>query len=372
MALVLDEEQQMLRDAARGFFAKQAPLTLVRELRDAGDASGQRAGLWQEMAELGWCGLTLPEAFGGLDYDEIGLGLVFEESGRTLTASPLLSTTALCGSLLARLGNKTQQQAWLPAICAGETVMALALEEGARHAPDDIKLSCGHNSRGVVMNGHKTNVIDGHLAEHFLVVARTDAGLRVVVVPRDAAGLEMRIERQVDARYVAALKFTGVDVPAGAVLAGNDTEAALERTLDTGRVCLAAELLGISTEAFERTLEYLKARKQFGVPIGSFQGLQHRAAILFGELELTRSAVLRALYALADDSADAAKWVSLAKAKACETAQLAATEAVQLHGGIGMTDELDIGFFLKRARVAQNALGDYGYHLQRFANCNGY
>ncbi len=377
--LVLNEEQQMLKDAAQRFFAERAPVAELRKLRDEQDATGFSRELWSAMVDMGFVGTLIDEEFGGTAFGNVGMGLVAEQAGRNLSASPLLSTGVLGASLVQQAGSDAQKQSLLPAIADGSRITALAVDERPRHAPRHIETRAEAAGDGFTLSGRKINVIDGHVADTLIVAARTAGqpgdtdGVTLLLVDRDAPGVSVERTIMVDSRNAAIVSFDGVQVPADAVL-GKPGEgyAPLLRALDVGNAQLAAELLGIALESFERTVKYLQERKQFGVTIGSFQGLQHRAAHLFSELELVKSVVLKALQALDAGDDRAAELVSLAKAKACEVAELATNEGVQMHGGMGMTDEFDIGLFLKRARPAQQLFGDYRYHADRYAGLRGY
>lgn len=379
MALVLNEEQAMLKEAAAGFLAEKAGVAQLRELRDSGDEQGFSSDVWREMAQMGWAGIAIPEEFGGLGYGYTGLGLVLEQAGRNLSASPLQSTVLVAATLIAELGSEEQKQRLLPAIASGELLVTLALQEGSHHAPLQSVASAVRDGDEFVLNGSKLMVLDATSAATFIVIARSggvagdEQGLSAFLVEAGTTGLTVARRSLVDSRNVGALDMDNVRVSAANLL-GAEGQAwpGLSRTLDIANIGLAAELLGLSAEAFERTVAYLKERKQFGRAIGSFQGLQHRAAELFAELELGRSIVLQALHAVDDGQADLALMASAAKAKLCEVAQRATNEAIQMHGGIGMTDEYDIGFFIKRARVAQHTFGDYNHHLDRFALLNGF
>jgi acyl-CoA dehydrogenase len=374
MALVLNEEQVMLRDSAAGFLAEKASVPQLRALRDSGDELGYSAEVWREMAEMGWAGIAIGEEFGGLGYGYTGLGLVLEQMGRHLSASPLQSSVLVAATLVAELGSQEQKQALLPAIAGGEKLASLALQEGPHHAPQQTATTATAQGSDWVLQGSKVMVLDAASADTFIVIARSagnpgdQAGLGAFLVEAGAAGLSVEQRSMVDSRSAGALQLDGVRVGADAVLGAADGAwDGLARTLDIANIGLASELLGLSAEAFERTVAYLQERKQFGRVIGSFQGLQHRAAELFAELELARSIVLQALQAIDAGEESLSLIASAAKAKLCEVAQRASNEGVQMHGGIGMTDEHEIGFFLKRARVAQHTFGDYNYHLDRFA-----
>ena len=379
MNLTLDDEQQILKDGAHGFFKERSPVKALRALRDARAPLGYDPAVWAEMAALGWAGILIPEDLGGAGFGYKGFGQVMEEAGRTLAASPLASTALIAAPLLLATADAARKEALLPAIASGELVIALALDEAPRHAPERIATRAVRNAEGYVLNGCKTFVIDGHVAQSFIVVARTAgdtqdaAGLSLFLVDAKTPGVTVTRTHMVDSRNAAQVSFSDVALPADALLgAEGAAHAPLTRVLDGARACLAAEMLGGAQEAFERTVAYLKMRKQFGVVIGSFQALKHRAAHMFCELELTRSAVLGALDALDRDDAEAPLLASLAKAKASDTFELVSAEAVQMHGGIGMTDAEEIGLFLKRARVAQQWLGDASFHRDRYATLRGF
>lgn len=378
MHLLLNEEQNLLRESALTFFAEQSPVEKLRQLRDSNDALGYDPALWRQMAELGWAGILVSENHGGLEFGYLGMGQVLEASGRTLAASPLLATALIAAPLLERGASEALKAIVLPALANGSTTFAFALEEGARHAPYHIETRAAAEGDEFVLNGHKTFVLDGHSADQLIVAARTDGsakdkqGIALFVVPRDAVGVHVTRTFTVDSRNTAMVDMTDVRVAASASL-GEPGQAItlLEGALDGARAGLAAEMLGSGTQAFERTINYLKMREQFDVPIGSFQALKHRAALMFCELELTRSAVMAALIALDEQRDDVAELCSLAKCKASEMLNLVSSEAVQMHGGIGMTDAEEIGFFLKRARVAEQSFGDESFHRQRYAELVG-
>ena len=379
MPLALTDEQAMLAAAARSFFAEQQPVKALRVLRDSNDAVGFDRGLWRTMAGLGWAGVLIPEAHGGSAFGYQGLGQIMEAAGRTLAASPLVATVLLGAPLVQAAGNDAQRAGLLPAVAAGELLLALALEEGPHHAPAGTAMPATRDGATWVLDGAKEFVLDGHVADQLLVVARTagaageTAGLTLFLVPGESPGLTRRRLQMVDSRNAARVRFDRVRVPSTHVLGPvGGGHAVLEAVLDGACAALAAEMLGSMQEAFDRTLAYLTMRVQFGVPIGSFQALKHRAAEMFCEIELTRSAVRAALDA--QDAGDPARaaLASLAKAKACDTFERVSNEAVQMHGGIGMTDAEEIGLFLKRARVAQQTLGDARFHRDRYARLRGF
>jgi len=379
MTLLLNDEQRMLKSAARDFFTTRLPVAALRRLRDEDNAEGFDRAAWREMADLGWAGVLVPETWGGSNFGYTGLGQVLEEAGRTLAASPLVATALVSAPLLAACGSPAQKDALLPALTAGERLCTVALEEGPRHAPATVALRATQEGDRWVLHGTKTFVLDGHVADDLLVVARTtgmpgdEHGLSLFLVPGEFPGLRRIRTRMVDNRNAARLVFDGARLGPDALLGAADAAfAPLDRALDGARAGIAAEMLGGCLEAFERTLNYLRFRRQFGVPIGSFQALKHRAAQMFCEIELTRSAVLAALAALDAGDASAPLLASLAKTRACETFELVSNEAVQMHGGIGMTDAEEIGFFLKRARVAQQTFGDASFHRDRYARLRGF
>lgn len=382
MSLVLSEDQQLLKDSAKAFVDQNAPVSVLRGLRDSKDAQGYDQNLWRQMLELGWAGMAIPEAYGGFEFGYGGLGVVLEESGRTLVSSPLIATVLLGASAINELGSDAQKSEFLPQVVSGELLLALAIDEKPHHRPCRIETSAVKSGEGYILNGCKTFVLDGHIANKLVVVARTagaiddEAGLSVFLVDAAAEGVSINRSWMVDSRNSAMLSLNNVKVGADALLgAEGGAYTSLTRVLDIGRIGVAAEMLGSMQQAFEITLDYLKQREQFGVLIGSFQGLQHRAAEMYSEIELCKSAVRAALAALDDadkNDADIAEFASIAKAKLSEVATLVSNEAVQMHGGIGMTDEYDIGFYMKRARVAAAFLGDALFHRERYASLNGF
>ncbi|MEE2690539.1 MAG: acyl-CoA dehydrogenase family protein [Pseudomonadota bacterium] len=379
MPLVLTEEQEMLRESARGFLDEKAPVAALRKLRDSNDGTGFSRALWKEMAEQGWAGILVEEEYGGADFGFVGAGVLAEEMGRTLTASPFLSTSILAATALKKFGSKAQKQENLPAIAAGDLVMALAVDEKAKHGPAKTAMKAEKSGNGFRLSGDKTFVADGHVADRLIVAARTagaageQQGLTLFLVDAKTKGVAAERTVMVDSRNAARLKFDGVDVTGDDVIGEVDGGyEALEGVLSAGRAGLAAELSGAGQQAFGMTMDYIKQRTQFGKPVGSFQALQHRAAHLYSELELVKSAVLKALQSLDDNFGMAGVFCSLAKAKAGDVAKLASQEAIQMFGGVGMTDEFDIGLYMKRIRVAQEMFGDHAFHADRIARLRGY
>ncbi len=379
MALVLTEEQELLRETAREFIQEKAPIAQLRRLRDEKDATGFSRELWGEMAGLGWAGIPFDEEYGGAELGLQELGIVLEECGRTLVATPLVSTVLLGGSALALGGNEAQRKDVLTAVSAGERILALAAQEGPRHAPYQVATRAEATRDGFRIHGRKTFVLDGHVADQLVLVTRTSAdpgqreGLTLLLVDAAARGVKRTRTIMIDGRNAATIELDGVEVDGGALLGEADRGAELlDAVLDRGAAGLAAEMLGGIETAFSRTLDFLKDREQFGTKIGSFQALKHRAARMFVARELSRSVVIDALQAIDAGDARASEKASLAKAQLGEAAFLIGNEGVQMHGGIGVTDEEDIGLFMKRARVAGQTLGDAGFHRDRFAALRGY
>src|SRR5215475_5455885 len=379
MALVLTEEQSMLRDSARGLISDKAPVSHVRQLRDSKDATGFSRELWKEFAEMGFAGLLVPEEFGGSALGCVEAGVIMEEIGRTLMPSPFLATGVLAASALTRGGSAAQKAEYLPKISAGSLLAALAVDEGTKHRPLQTAMQATRAGNGFKLKGAKALVVDGHTADLLIVAARTGGsageakGLTLFLVNPKAKGVATERTIMVDAHNAARIEFDNVEVDADSVLGEVDSGGALlENLLNIGRGSVASEMLGLSDEVFGRTVTYLKERKQFGKLIGEFQALQHRAAELYVDIEITRAAVMKALQTLDGDFDHAGAAVAVAKARAGTTATLAVQEGVQMHGGMGMTDEFDIGFFMKRVRVAQELFGDSNFHADRLARINHY
>ncbi|MCP1829521.1 alkylation response protein AidB-like acyl-CoA dehydrogenase [Bradyrhizobium sp. USDA 4532] len=379
MALVLTEEQSMLRDSARGLISDKAPVAHLRGLRDAKDATGFSRDLWKTFAEMGFSGLLVPDQFGGNGLGCVEAGIVMEEIGRTLMPSPFLATSVLAASALSRGGSEAQKAQHLPKIADGSLLAALAIDEGAKHRPLQTKLQATRSGNGFKLSGDKAFVVDGHTADLLIVAARGAGsagdrnGLTLFLVDPKAKGLAVERTAMVDSHNAARIVFDNVEVNADSVLGEVDQGfGLLEGVLNIGRGAVASEMVGLSDEVFGRTVAYLKERKQFGKAIGEFQALQHRAAQLYIDIEITRAAVLKALQALDTDIDKAATAVAVAKARAGTTATLAVQEGVQMHGGMGMTDQFDIGFFMKRARVCQELFGDSNFHTDQLASGKGY
>jgi alkylation response protein AidB-like acyl-CoA dehydrogenase len=360
---VLTEEQSMLRDAAKSWVQEKSPVTAFRKMRDSGAELGYDVAAWNEMAEMGWAGVIIPEEYGGSNFGYLSLGLILEELGRTLTASPLLASGLAAASALILGGSDAQKSEWLPKIAEGTVIGALAVDEGPHHTAANFKTEFKDGK----ITGKKTFVLEGMAAGIIIVSGKGPKGDGLFLVRADDKGVKRTRLSLADSRGAANIEFNAAaaePLEGGAEL--------VEKVLDRARAGVAAEMLGSALQAFETTLDYLKTRVQFGQVIGSFQALQHRAAKMFTDLELSRSAVEAALTAIDNDSPDTPELVSLAKAKMGDTYHLVSNEMVQMHGGIGMTDAHDAGFYLKRARAAEAAFGNQAFHRDRYARIQGY
>lgn len=371
MPLILTEEQTMLAEAAGGFLAEQGPVAHLRHLRDSRDPDGLSRDLWRAFGEMGLAGVIIPEAWGGSGLGAVEAGVVAEAIGRNLTPSPFLSTGVLAARALIDGGSDAQKADWLPRFAAGEAIAALAVDEGAKHRPDRIETRAERAGNGYRLSGTKTLVVDGHVADLLIVAARSDEGVGLFLVDPSAPGVSIERTVMVDAHNAARITLNGVEVDADSLLGAADG-ALLDQVLQLGRGLVAAEMSGAAQAAFDQTLAYLRERTQFGRPIGEFQALQHRAAHLYSEIEITRAIELKALQALDAGTPDADLLISAAKARAVKSGELAVQEAVQMHGGVGMTDAFDVGLYMKRMRVAAELFGDAGFHAERIARAGGY
>lgn len=378
MTFVLTEDQNMLRETALAFARDELPVSHLRGLRDSG-ANGVDSETRAKLAELGFFGVLVPEEFDGVGMGMVAMGQIMEAQGRTLAATPLLQTAVIGASLLTLGGSQDMKAEWLPKLMSGEVTTALALDEGTHHAPLNVATEAERNGQGYTLNGAKRFVPDGHHADVFIVAARTfgeagqSHGVTLFLIPKDAKGVTVEALVTVDSHGAAHVVLEDVIASdaqvIGAVDAGWDS---LEPVLDRARLALAAEMLGTAQAAFEMTLDYLQTRKQFGQLIGSYQALQHRAAKMYTDLELTRSSVAAALSAAEEGGPDIARLTSLAKAKAADLVHLVSNETVQMHGGIGMTDEHDSGLYMKRARVQEALYGGASFHRDRYARLRGF
>jgi len=354
----LSEEQVMLRDMAQTWVRNESPVAKWRAVRDAGEAAGYDPAVYAEMAAMGWTGIIIPEAHGGSDFGWMSLGLVVEESARTLTASPLVSS-AIAASAIILGGSEAQKSTWLPRIADGSLVATLAVDEGPRHDPRHIEAQVS----GGRLSGTKAFVAEGDSAQLFVVATRDG----LYLVDGGDAGVSRSRRQMVDFRSHAEIRFDGAT--ADRLAEGGD--ALLDQVLDRARIITACEMFGMTVQAFDTTLDYLKQRVQFGQVLATFQALQHRMAGLFSDIELTRSAIESALVQL-DSGVDVGQAAALAKTRANDTLHVMSREAIQLHGGIGMTDEYDIAFYMKRARPLEQAWGTSAFLRDHFARLNGY
>lgn len=376
MPLYLTEDQTMLRDTAAPFIADAAPVKHLRTLRDSKDETGFSRDLWKQFAEMGFTGIMVPEANGGLGLGHVEAGIVLEEIGRNLTPSPFLTTAVAAVEALKASGRLSEE--WLPKIASGDAIVALAIDEGAKHRPEATAMKAERAGNGFKLSGTKAFVLNGHIADVMIVAARTAGsagetdGLTLFAVPKDA-GQTNDPRRLLDASLASHVSFDGVEIDADSVIGDVDGGwAVLTKLLDAGRVGAAAEMIGVGAAAMDMTVDYLKQRKQFGKLIGEFQALQHRAAHLYGEMEVARATVLKAQQLLDAGDPRAEIAVAVAKAKTGKAVRLSVQEGVQMHGGIGMTDEYDIGLYMKRDRALEEFFGDARFHAERVARMSGY
>ena len=379
MKLVLNEEQQMLSDSAKDFAANRTPVNHFRSLRDNNDPLNWDKDVWKEMVDLGWAGILIPQEFGGSDFGLAGISVIMQEVGKTLTPSPLFATAVMGASAINTFGTQEQKAEYLPKIAAGNITTAIAIDEESHHAPFNSMAQAELVGDEWVLNGKKKFVVDGASADILIILARTSgikgdkAGLTLFIVDANHTGVEIIKTDMADCRNYANIVLDNVTISKDALLGDQESGGeAIDKILDEGRIALSAEMLGNSEAAFEMTLNYLKERKQFGVLIGTFQALQHRAAEMFCEIELTKSAVMAAMQGADENNNDLQRMASLAKSIAGETLYLVSNESVQMHGGIGVTDEYDIGFYMKRASVAEVIFGGANFHQERYANLSNF
>ena len=378
MSLVLNEEQIFLKDSAKKFALEKTPTTHFREVRDSELEDCYDEKIWQEMVSLGWSGILVPEEYGGSNFGVAGISSILEELGRTLTPSPLFST-AVVGVSLVKHANDDVKKEILPKVVSEGIRICFALEESNHHDP--LKTSCKAEKNGKTykISGEKTFVIDGGFSDKIVIACRTSGeegskdGLSLFILDSGSEGLTVMPTKMVDSRNAANMKFDNVTV-SEEMLIGEEGSAyeIIDSVLDISRAAISAEMLGSALQAYEITLDYLKEREQFGSKIGSFQALQHRAAVMFSELELCKSCVIESITSFDEGGNDSERLASLSKAKIGEVFHLVSNESVQMHGGIGVTDEYDIGLYLKRARVAEQIFGNSDFHKNRYAELTGY
>ena len=379
MKLVLTEEEQFLKDTAKNFAEERSPITHFRALRDNNDPLLWDKGLWNEMTKLGWPGILIPEDYGGSNFGISGISVILNECAKTLTPSPLFATGVIGAYSITNYGTEKQKEYYLPKIASGELTTALAVDESSHHNPANTEIFAKKEGSNFIVNGKKTFVIDGASADLIILLARTSGdkgdmtGLTLFLVDANSNGFETKKLDMADSRNYSNINFNNVEISDSNILGDLETGGEIiENVLDIGRIAMASEMLGNAEAAFETTIDYLKQRKQFGVLIGSFQALQHRAAEMFCEIELTKSAVMAAIHGADENSNELQRLSSLAKTIAGETLNLVSNEAIQMHGGIGVTDEYDLGFFIKRSRVAEQIFGSSTYHTERYANLSGF
>ena len=379
MKLILNEEQQFLKDTAKNFAEERTPVNHFRSLRDNKDDLLWDKDTWKEMVNLGWSGILIPEEYGGSNFGLAGISVILQECGKTLTPSPLFATGVLGAYAISQYGTEEQKKKYLPQIANGEITTAIAIDESSHHNPLNINTSAVSKDNSYILNGKKVFVVDGASADLLIVVARTSGktgdstGLTLFLVENKQPSINVVKLDMADSRNYANITFSDITVQKENIL--GDVEAggeAIENILDIGRIAISAEMLGNTEAAFESTINYLKERKQFGVLIGTFQALQHRAAEMFCEIELTKSSIMAAMQGADNNSNELQRLASLAKTMAGETLHLVSNEAIQMHGGIGVTDEYDLGFYLKRSRVVEQIFGCSKFHTERYANISGF
>ncbi|MDA8867951.1 acyl-CoA dehydrogenase family protein [Gammaproteobacteria bacterium] len=379
MKLILNEEQQFLKDTAKNFAEERTPINHFRSLRDNKDNLLWDKDTWKEMVNLGWSGILIPEEYGGSNFGLAGISVILQECGKTLTPSPLFATGVLGAYAISQYGTEEQKKKYLPQIVNGEITTAIAIDESSHHNPLNINMPAVLKDNSYILNGKKVFVVDGASADLLIVVARTSGktgdstGLTLFLVENNQPSINVVKLDMADSRNYANITFSDITVQKENIL--GDVEAggeAIENILDIGRIAISAEMLGNTEAAFESTISYLKERKQFGVLIGTFQALQHRAAEMFCEIELTKSSVMAAMQGADNNSNELQRLASLAKTMAGETLHLVSNEAIQMHGGIGVTDEYDLGFYLKRSRVVEQIFGCSKFHTERYANISGF
>ena len=373
MSLVLNEEQKMLKTSAKEFLDNKFPLSNFRKYRD-NDFKSLDFDLWTEMAEMGWTALIIPEKYNGLNFGYVGLGQVIEEMGKRLTVCPIMSTVLISTSVISSSKNEFLKSKLFSGIMNGSVLICLAHEEGNQHHPENIQTSLRRENGNLILNGKKNFVIDANISDYLIVSAKeiSSSNTILVLVEKNQKGVSVNSKTLMDSRSYSEIIFKNVEIKNDYLLSNKDDgKNILEKVFEIARIGYAAEMLGGIQQAFDMTMSYLKTREQFGVKIGSFQSLQHRSALMFAEIELCKSIVLKALQSI-DAGEELSKNASLAKAKLGLTYKLISNEAIQMHGGIGVTDDSDVGFFLKRSRVIEKAFGDSNFHLDRLSKIGGY
>ena len=374
MDFELSADQKLLLETAANFVKRESPVARLRKLRD--DAVGWEKPTWKAMAELGWLAIAFSEDAGGLGGSFVDAAIVLEQLGTTLVPEPFVPTL-VAATAIARRGDAAQRERWLAPALAGDTSLALAWsEEGGRFRASHVATRGEKNGDGWVLRGAKSFVENGHAADALVVSARTAGaegdreGISLFVVAADAPSLTRRAFRTIDGHHAANVSLDGVTLGADALLGEAGSAATtLDEAVDVGAAAACAESVGLMRAVLAMTCDYLRTREQFGVKIGSFQALQHRAVDMFVETELSRSVSMMASIKVAsNDATERAAAISAAKAQIAESGRFVTQQAIQLHGGIGVTDEHDVGLYFKRMHALITAFGDQEHHVARFAS----
>ena len=369
MDFELDQDQQMLAKTVSEFAKNESPVARFRQLRDSD--IGYQPAAWRKMGELGWMGVPFPESVGGFGGSFIECALILENLASTLVPEPYLASVVLGGLPLARAGNAAQHEAYLTPMIEGETTLALAYSEAqSRHDVSSVETSATQDGNGYKLAGEKVWVLNGHNADHLIVSANAPGGVTLFIVPRDAVGVNVTVAKTIDGKKAAFIRFDDVAVEKGARLGDEGSGAAvLDRTMDYAAAAAVAEGVGIAATMLQMTVDYLGTREQFGVKIGSFQALQHRAVDMYAETELLRSISMASMVRADEDDASLRRAdVSAAKYQLATGGIWVAQQSLQLHGGIGVTDEHDIGLYFKRMYALNALFGDQEHHVARFAS----
>jgi alkylation response protein AidB-like acyl-CoA dehydrogenase len=368
-----NEEQELLRNTARKFFENECPSDTVRRLMETPE--GIDAELWKKLAEQGWLGLIYPEPYDGMALGLVDLVVLMEEMGRAVAPGPYFSTVLLGGLAILEAGNDAQKKEWLPKIAAGDKRVALAwMEPSAQLGPAGVTLTAVEKGGKYTLSGTKLFVHDAHTADALVVAARTRPGagadgVSLFLVPKGARGLEVTLLPTMDqTRKLCEVACSDVTLGADALLgAAGAGWAPLARVLDRATVALCAEMCGGAQKVLDMTVEYAKIRQAFGRPIGSYQGVKHRAADMLVDVENSKSITYYAAWALDEGSPEAPLAVSMAKAYVSDAYRRVAAAGIQLHGGIGFTWEHDLHLYFKRAKGSEFTFGDATYHRERVA-----
>ena len=369
------EEQEMLRQSARSLLERECPSAHVRQMMD--DERGYSPELWRKMAGLGWLGLVLPEEHGGAGLNYVDLVVVAEEMGRVLLPSPFI-WTLMFAEAINRAGSEEQKGRFLPAIARGELIATPAhLEAKGSWKRDGIAMAARKSGAGFVLEGDKLFVNDAHVADFFLVAARTGGkrggGVTLFAIDAKRPGITVTPLKTMDqTRKLGAVAMRGVKASAADVVGEvNNGWPVLEAAIDRAKVALAAEMMGGAQKVLETTVEYTKVREQFGRPIGSFQAVQHKCANMMVDVEGAKSAVYYAAWAVSNDAADARTAAAVAKAAASDAYRRTAADGIQVHGGIGFTWEHDMHLYFKRAKSSEFTFGDANFNREIVAQLIG-